>query len=266
MLALIRRELSTDTAGAIAYLRLPADDRPAPAKSPAAEPKPEPKPSRHAELWAAGVAADDTPALRYLVGRLAWPPTRSEAPAGVRWCAASDWPASVPAPPRGAAGAILYAFRADGALRAVQYEALDRSGRRIRPRWRRCAGAKSGAYFAVGEGRLVVALEGEVSAIAASVLRPDAECRAYGGAAGLAEADIPAGRPAVVDADGDSAGAAAARRLLARHPRLRLAVRDEGDAADELAGMVRAAAAMLGGDYAAAWVAVLNECWPDFDS
>ena len=106
-----------------------------------------------AELWAATVKCEDTPAQTYLVGRRAWP-EREPAPLTVGWLAKEQAPAFVGRSlPRMAAGAIVYAQTdACATLQAVQVEAISPDGQRLdrtdRPDpWRQNYGSKAGAFF-----------------------------------------------------------------------------------------------------------------------
>ena len=103
-------------------------------------------------IWDAGIKADGTPAHRYLVGRMVWPPNGvgPGLPASVRWLARDAAPAAVPGTkwfelPPACAGAILYAFvGADSRIRSVSLDALDADGARMEERWRRTFGRKVG--------------------------------------------------------------------------------------------------------------------------
>ena len=203
-----------------------------------------PRIDRAAAIWAASVAADATPARRYLAGRLAWPPDGigPDLPASVRWIPASAWPRpgpGLPGLPREAAGAIL--FRLGDPVRGVQAEALTAEARRIAPkRWRKTVGDRA-PFDAGGAGPDIVLAEGQVTALACRWLHPGARCFALAGPLDKAEIAMreiaPHGPPAAVtiEADGDLAGVRGARRARDAIPGARVVWRRTGDAADELA-------------------------------
>ena len=163
---------------------------PSPARNapPRAAPRlPDAKVGRARRLWGAGEVPEGTPAQRYLVERRAWPPEGPEfplLPPSVPWIPARRWPQEdeIPALPHGAAGVIAFAFEAPGGgLRAVSVDALAGDGSRLSDRWRRTIGTKAGARFAAraAAGGVAVIVEGEVSALATSLLlRDDPEVRA----------------------------------------------------------------------------------------
>ena len=217
-------------------------------------------------IWSAGVRTHpDTPAWRYLAGRLAWPPTNSifpDLPPSVRWL---PLPGEATPPyfrralPASAAGLVLYAFYRwvggeRGPLAAVSMEAVRVDGMRCRPRWRRTFGPRTGALFDAGMSgesptdRLVL-VEGEVSALAARWLYPGHRAMATGGSAGMGKIStyiLPRGVSTLtIDTDGDSAGDTKGFEGLYRMNRACPGVRVRGvsrsggeDAADELADWV----------------------------
>ncbi|MCY4213093.1 MAG: toprim domain-containing protein [Gammaproteobacteria bacterium] len=229
---------------------------------PAPTPPPKPKGNPGA-IWQAGVSATGTLAERYLVERHAWPPAAVDGykpiPDSVRWCDKAHWPTHAGFRiPQNAAGAILCRYEGvGGAGRAIQCDALDSTGKRLERRWRRCAGAKAGAWFTAGRGGSpVVLVEGEIDALAAQWLLPGCEARACGGTAGLASgAALPTdGRPAEVWPDGDLAGDKAAQSLS---DRARIRYLPNGDPADTLAKRIRVDSAMV--DLLDAWRQLINE-------
>ena len=254
------------------HRRAPQPSAPQPSASGSAKAR---TPARR--IWNAAAQADGTPARAYLAGRMAWPPDGigPDLPVSVRWLPRERAPAPDKAArwhglPGDAAGAILYAFgardtgarrfnasmRARRVVRAVSMEALDSDGKRLAPRWRRTIGERKGALFAVapiGEASAVAAIaEGEVSALACAWLHPGAVAYGCGGTAGLASVALPDLAPdarAVIEADGDRSGDAAARtardRLAAAGVAVHVEWRTTGDAADELAGMIGERAAIL---------------------
>ena len=241
-------------------------------------------------IWDAGIKADGTPAHRYLVGRMVWPPNGvgPGLPASVRWLARDAAPAAVPGAqwfglPPACAGAILYAFAgADGRIRSVSLDALDAGGARMEKRWRRTFGCKAGALFAVppiGESTGVFVLcEGEVSALAAAWLHPGARCIATGGTAGMANVCL-SGRehqPAriEIESDGDRRGEDAARKARDRLEAAGFVVhvewRPNGDVADDLNTQIGERTAILTFDgglaedaLPSAWCDMLRELGAD---
>ena len=217
-------------------------------------------------IWSAGERPHpDTPAWRYLAGRLVWPPTNTifpDIPPSVRWMPLSG-EATPPyfrrALPSSAAGLVLYAFHRwidgeRGPLVAVSMEAVRAEGTRCRERWRRAYGPRTGALFDAGTSsesptdRLVL-VEGEVSALAARWLYPGHRAMATGGSSGLARIStngLPRGISAItVDGDGDSAGDRSGFIALYSVIRACPGIRVKGiarsggaDAADELAEWV----------------------------
>ena len=211
-------------------------------RPPPAETKPpEPEPSATAILAAAiidsSIDADDTPALAYFAGRLAWPRTGRPLPATVRWLPASAAPKGVHLPDT-AAGAVIYLFASPGATAdAVQAEALQADGRHAawtQGRWRCGYGARAGRTFEAASGTgSTVLTEGPVSALAASWRYPGARCVAMGG--GSFATFTPDGHDIILEADGDAAGHKAALDALEAFPDAFLVNRSTGDIADELA-------------------------------
>ena len=198
-----------------------------------------------AAIWGAGVRADDTPARRYLAGRLAWPPLgiAPDLPAGVRWIAGSDWPRDGwPRLPREAAGAIV--FRLGEPLRGVHVEALSAEAVRVAPkRWRRTVGVRT-VFDAGGEGPAFALAEGPVTALACRWLYPGSRCFAAIGSLDTAAETIREIAPldpaagGVIEADADETGDRGARAARDALPGARVVWRSSGDAADELAGEI----------------------------
>ena len=289
VLDLVKRERGCDKAGAREWLEsggfveIRDRDRPmrresTPRTSPLlstpepADTGPDPRAALVAQLWARAVPADPTPGRLYLALRFAWPPhgIGPDLPATVRWLDVQAAPAKVPDArwvglPDGAAGALAFAWKrsADRAPVAMSLEALDTTGRRIEPRWRRTFGTRAGTVFEAwapsrGTDPAHVA-EGEVDALALA-LAP--WCRAggvyaAGGTSGMRTdperfAALTSG-PVVLHADGKPQGAAAASYAKARIQATgrecrieRYAPRGEdGDPAAALAGWIGERAAIL---------------------
>ena len=215
-------------------------------------------------IWSKSVPArPDTPAWRYLAGRLAWPPASSifpTLPASVRWLSFSGKQTlryfRRVKPLDTAAGLVVYAFRRwiegeSGPVVAVSLEAVRDDGALHDPRWRRTYGSRANALFDAGgksNGRLVL-VEGEVSALAARWLYPGHRAMATGGSSGLSKlsTNILPGRVTslTIDADGDSAGERSGFVALYSVIRACPGVRVKGvarsggeDAADELADWI----------------------------
>lgn len=197
-------------------------------------------------LWERTEPADRTPAAHYLRAvRYCWPPGDLEGapalPADVRWLPANRWPAQrgFPRLPEDAAGCLAFGFRygdSQSRIRAVSLEAVSEEGDRLPGprRWRPTLGVQRGCWFSPEriEGADVAAVEGEIDALAAHWLYPGFEVRAYGGTAGLRNAQLPnEGRGCVILPDGDGAGQRAAAALVKRCPAVRVHWRDAGDPA-----------------------------------
>ena len=162
--------------------------------------------------------------------------------------------------PDGAACAVAFAYHAPGwVLQAVSLEALDASGERLSPRWRRTVGKRKGSVFCAQElpcdAAGIVVTEGEVSAMAARWMHPACAVYATGGTTGLA-----AWRPSptqarvlvIIEADGDLWGRKTARRLQIALDEQGVAVRvvwrglESGcDPADDLAATLMEREALL---------------------
>lgn len=259
------REVFCDTGGLVTASAVTSRHRSRETRSRADAARTAPSSSIARRIWEAGTKADGTPAHRYLVERMVWPPNGvgPGLPVSVRWLARDAAPAAAPSSqwsglPCACAGAILYAFLgADGCIRSVSLEALDGDGVRMARRWRRTAGPKSGALFPVppiGEstGELVLC-EGQVSALAAAWLHPGARCIATGGTAGMVSVCL-SGRehqPAriVIESDGDRRGEEAARKARDRLEAVGCVVhvewRPNGDVADELNAQIGERVAIL---------------------
>ena len=176
-------------------------------------------------------------------------------PAAVRWLPAGAAPGPCegwPGLPGEAAGAIVFAFTRGSCPdpAAISLEALTGDGARMADRWRRTIGKKTGALFdAGGAGPATVLAEGEVSALACRWLHPGARCLATGGSSGLAAiqpAMLAAGRPILIEADGDKPGRNAAREARDRLPGATVTWRSSDDPADDLAAYIGERAAIIG--------------------
>ena len=172
-----------------------------------------------------------SPVHRYLAGRGAWPPYEP-LPDTVRWLPADELVAArafSELPVRSAmAGAMVCAFRRPGADPAsapvaVNVEALTNDGQHTRPRFRKDRGSKAGAAFIVqasgmdGAGPIHVA-EGEADALAIAWWRRVEAWGAAGSSGVLPKLALPlllTGREIIIEADGDTAGRAAAGKLEA---------------------------------------------------
>ena len=225
-------------------------------------------------LATTSVPADRTPAANYLARRLAWPPKR-DLPSTIRWVLPERarrvrWPS-------GTAGGLLFAYtRADsasGVANSVSVEGLDKAGYRLdeigSKRWRRTFGSRKGWFFVPvcrANATRIAVCEGEIDAIALSLLCPDSEVRGAGGTSGmtpLVAADAHR-RPVVVFSDPGGPGRTAAARLqrnLRREGRectVRYADDGTGDPAEILATEVRKRAAE-GGSLEEGWRRVLRD-------
>lgn len=213
---------------------------------------PDPAPSTlAADLWAACVAADGTPAHAYLWDRRVWPGPHLDGmpalPGTVGWLDAASTVTGWSGLPGGAAGAVAFRYDTDAALAvAVSLEALTASGNRLHERWRRTFGKRQGGHFVarpLTTDSLVVC-EGEVTALACCWLHPGAGVWALGGTGGLAAFDSPKGACVLVEVDGDGAGIKAARDLRKRGVATRQNPAAE-DAADVWAATLLERAAIL---------------------
>lgn len=219
--------------------------QPQPATKTAADPQRNPLAKR---LWAAGLPPNSGPVRAYLARRRLWPDSDQAVvlpEESLRWLPAATLhrllprkrlqDGSRPCPlPKSAAGCLTFAYRTEKSrLTAVSLDALTADARFPEEgRFRRTYGVREGAFFTPrrrkGNGAVVVC-EGELDALAALALGHgqraefvDAEMRAYGGTANLANATLPALRPAIVIADGDDDGWRSALHLCMRHPHARL--------------------------------------------
>ena len=234
-------------------------------------------------LQAASELATWTPAHYYLAKRWAWPPPGDgcpSLPSSVRWLnrrggfgfgKLNDFPAS-------AAGVILFVYRNEqGNLAAVSLEALTQDGDRPDwkggERWRRTYGLKTGATFegAPGTpGRAVVLVEGEVTALACRWLHPGCRVLACGGGAGLRGAAelVASGAVVVIEADGDTAGRAAAADLssvlLQRGHGVTLRRNGAGDAADTLKEDLEQRAAIIEHDGGLTQTEADRDAWREY--
>ena len=221
-------------------------------------------------IWSKSVPArPDTPAWRYLAGRLAWPPANSifpSLPPSVRWLPISKARAhpyfrwkKTREDTATAAGLFVCAYRRwvdgeRGPVVAVSMDAVRDNGELCDPRWRKTFGSRADALFDAGGGgksptdRLVV-VEGEVSALAARWLYPGHRAMATGGSSGLSRIStniLPSGVSVLtIDEDGDPAGVrsgfVALYSVIRACPGVRVTgvARSGGeDAADELADWI----------------------------
>ena len=183
-----------------------------------------------AQLWAAAIQ-DPGPVRRYLAARGIWP-SCEPLPGTVRWVPADELIAArafqgLPSA-NAMAGAMVCAFRLPGAdpafvPPAVNVEALTNDGQHTRPRFRKDRGPKTGAAFVVRPGNANEAspihiAEGEVDALAIAWWRR-VEAWGAGGSSGvLPKLALPlllTGREIIIEADGDTAGRAAAGKIEA---------------------------------------------------
>ena len=224
-------------------------ERPArPIKKPA-PPRARAKPSNAGgAAFGAAVAAEGTPARRYLAARKAWPPD-GEGPAlppTIRWCDRGAWPGGADRLPEGAAGAILFLLTDPGGKgRAVQAHAIHDDGRRVEPRWFRTLGSSTGLAFTPTPGFAaddVVLVEGPVDALAMTWRYGAARVIASLGSQALPTM-LPHVRRArvIIEGDGDAPGrrdGEAARRAFAEaglHVDVIPRADGEGDPADSWA-------------------------------
>ena len=165
------------------------------------------------------------PGAVYLRRRCSWPASRFF-PESVRWFPAGRV-VIAPAMPPGAAGALVYGYRAAGESGpgAVQFEAVDGDGERVefdragkRPSMAGCSFAEHRRVFwaAAGQpGAGVVVVEGPLDALAASLL--ERRARAVIGVAGCGQFTLEAvdgiAGVVVVAPDGDPPGLKAGVRL-----------------------------------------------------
>lgn len=226
-------------------------------------------------IWARARNPKGTPALAFLSGRQAWPPCTwdgwPELPEPYRWVERERliqaWPGVLKAGfPGTAAGALVVAYRPAGeagaAVSGVSLDALDGEGRRTGEggSWRKQRGTFACAVVTLPgapEGGELAMVEGEADGLAVVVMATCGLCgfgdvgevRVVGGTSGMVveKAADPAGRPVLVVADGPgrdgkpSGGKAAVRlwtALQATGRPARFVLRDDGDVAYELAGVV----------------------------
>ena len=168
---------------------------------------------------------DDCPGYKYLRYRRVL--HVSGAKGFVRWLARAN-AQDLHLPPT-AAGALLFGWHKPGSrsLTAVSMEGLTEAGRLPQPeRWRKTYGVRRGSVFACRSvathggkrANQLFLCEGEVSALALTVLNPGAAVWALGGTSGDAAlsvavvAGVLRGLEVVIDTDGDRPGHTAARR------------------------------------------------------
>lgn len=178
-------------------------------------------------MWGASGLPDGSQGRQYLAGRFAWPPVDfgPALPGSVRWLVRADSPAADPDAgwyglPRGAVGALVFAYRLAGQaeVRAVSLLALSSAAQRVlwgRTRAKiRTFGVRKGALFEARPGvpnGPVHICEGEVDAIALAVaLEPRAAVYAMGGTSGARLLVVPGSSPIVLHADGGRDGRGAA--------------------------------------------------------
>ena len=179
------------------------------------------------------VAADRTPAHRYLIHRKVWPPGAAELvdlPANLRWVEAEKlvWKNGSRAMPATAAGAMVAIFedvdKGAELIKAVELEALDEDGKVLDGRWRRTIGSKDGGVFRLrnevserSDGHRVVHLcEGVLDAFAIFWDNDDhpGEVWAYGGTSEAGRVPEVKEGGMVIHCDGDKAGLEAAEKLF----------------------------------------------------
>ena len=224
------------------------------------------------KLWQAGSIADGTPTRTYLAGRTAWPPdgTGPDLPPSVRWIT-KQGVGSIVSLPTWAAGLMLCRFERDSQGHAVSAEAITDKGARPTThatRFRRTYGSRSGCHFTAAEPAEPIGLriaEGEVSALASSLMWPGWAVYASGGTGNFPEVVATTHHEVVVlECDADVPGVRAAENAIERNPTAiahRQATRGTGlwnDRADELAELVRGAIA-LGASEAEAWKETLAD-------
>ena len=224
-------------------------------------PRPDPRIELARRLWRLSGAADDSPGRVYLARRFAWPPAGigPELPATVRWLPVEsgrfeDRAAKWYGLPRGAAGALVFAWRRPGetgpatAPAAVSLIAASDAGERVtwfgerRVRVRTC-GTRAGAVFVVRRGLVSGPLsvaEGEIDALALSLAPwcgPGAVL-GVGGTAGMRRAAALGSGPVALHCDGDRGGrdaALAASEAIREAGRVARIEWHAGDPADALA-------------------------------
>ena len=140
----------------------------------------------------------------------------------MRWLAREDAARLGMRLPEDAAGAVVYAFTADGRIGAVQLDALDSEGRLPAKRWRRAYSTVRGAAFHVAgpdgpDYPVHVAAGPPVDALAIATWRRRRAWAAVGAGdlAALAPALGATGRAIVIEANGAGPGSGAAATLQA---------------------------------------------------
>ncbi len=195
------------------------------------------------QLWAKGVPADDTPGRIYLTERWVWPGLHvtgaPNLPAEVvRWLSRKTAARTV-APctekglwlPKGAAGALMFAFTEADNVIAVQFEGLTADGERTpyttrrqeMNRFRQFRGRVAGAYMLLRRAEsksLLILVEGPADALAAWWLWPNAaavwSCAGTSGLAQVQPDHVTGFDTVALAADGDRAGQKAAWRTTVR--------------------------------------------------
>lgn len=201
LLALVKRELRTDNAGAFRWLAdqghvprsAPWRGRPVLRPVPTEPAEPEPKDAvgeaRNVGLargiWAMVKPAAGTPVEAYLSRRGSWPMAGGDwcpgLPAAVGWLDRADLHLADPAldagTPPASIGMMAFAYRPalGGDVSAVSIEALNAEGARCGEggRWRRTRGQVRGAVAAlpaVADGARIALVEGEADGLAAVLL------------------------------------------------------------------------------------------------
>ena len=243
-----------------------------PQSKPAGE-SPDPRIEFVRRVWRAAERPEGTPGHAWAASRHAFPPVSvaPEFPGDVRWlpgerapepCEEAKWCGL----PRGAAGALAFAYRRDGGEgQAVSLVAVTAEGKRVpwfasRTAKIRALGPRAEALCVLrraGAADPVYVLEGEVTALAAlhAPWVGHGWVVAVGGTSGLrrlAADRLPGKGPIVLYADGEAAGRLAAREARAAALRMGRAARvvesAQGmDAADELAEWIEERAAIREG-------------------
>jgi len=223
--------------------------------------------ARH--LWRAATATDPGALRAYLTHRGCWRPG-DPLPVPVRWIdrdAVTAW-GWAPLFPAEAAGGMLVAFTdASGTVVAVQIEALTAAGRRTHPRWRKARGRMAGAAFRIAGAGPLRLCEGPIDALAlaAAYRGPVWAAGGSGNLQRLAGQAASMGRPVIIHADGDEAGArvaAAFASTLRRGGAKCQIVRQDGmDPAEWVAERVRERMAILECEAALAAGEARRQAW-----
>lgn len=203
--------------------------------------RPKPASTAPADVWAAGVAPDDTPARTYLVERRRVWGASTRLPASIRWLprAAAENRRGLFPLPVWAAGVVLYRYAAPGEVDtlAVQYEpvgAIGERGKWIGPKrpavtgsrfggqagplrvFEAAAGAAESLSWSVCEGPLDALAVAWLSTLKVCGADPGGAVVGVPGTATLARAVAPPGRRMVAWMQRDGAGMNAAHGLRCR--------------------------------------------------